>query len=145
MVQWTAYTVISRKHLIKGSVKLDSCFSGCRTQQVVVNGESSQYKKVTRVISQGSGLGPFLFVIFMSDLPQKGKSHIFLFVDGSKIFRNIKEPDDQGILYDDVDTMIKWADYWQLEFDSDRCVTKSINKEGSIRTYGMNEVELKQV
>ena len=50
------------------------------------------------------------------------------------------------MLQDDVDTMMKWADYLQLELYPDKCVTMSINcKEGRKRIYRINKIGLKQV
>ena len=66
-----------------------------RTLRVVINGESSQHKDVTSGISQGSVLGPLLFVIFINNLPEQVKVDILLFEDDANLFRNIKEPDDQ--------------------------------------------------
>ena len=58
----------------------------------------------------------------------------------------MKDSDDQNTFQRDVDTMLKWADQWQLEFNPDKCMSMSINnKEGSNRTYRMKDVELKQV
>ena len=54
------------------------------TQQVIMNGESSQYKDVTSGIPQSSVLGPLLFVIFINDLSDQVKSDIFLSVDDTK-------------------------------------------------------------
>ena len=79
-----------------------------RTQQVIVNGGASQYKDVTSGIPQGNMLDPLLSVIFINDLPDQVKSDIFLFVDNTNIFRNLRCPEDQNILQDDVDIMLKW-------------------------------------
>ena len=117
-----------------------------RTQCVVINKESSQHKDVRNEIPEGSMLVSLLFVIFINDLTEQVKSDIFLSVDDTKILRNIKEPNDHSILYNDVGAMIKWAHYGQLEFHLDKCVTMSINsKQGSNRTFRINEIELKQV
>ena len=75
----------------------------------------------------------------------KSTQEIFLFTDDTKIFRNIKCPDDQKILQDDRNTMLQWADKWQLELHPDKCVSMAINnKEGRNWKYNMKEIELKQ-
>ena len=114
-------------------------------QQVIVNGESSQYKDVTSGIPQGRVLGPLLFVIFINDLPDQVKSGIFLFANDTKIFRNMRYPEDQNIPQDDTDIMLKWADKWQLEFHSDKCVMSVNKKEETHHTYKMKDTEFKQV
>ena len=87
-----------------------------------------------------------MFVIFINDLPEQVNSEIFLFADDTKIFRNMKDSDDKNTLQRDVDTMLKCADQWRLEFHPDKCVSLSINnKEGSNRTCRMKDIELKQV
>ena len=92
-----------------------------------------------------SVLGPLLFVIFINDLPDQVNSEIFLFADNTKIFRNIKGPDDQKILQDDINPMLQWANKWQVEFHPDKYVSMAINnKEGRNWKYNMKEIELKQ-
>ena len=121
-------------------------FLSKRTQQVVLIGYKSGHKEVTCGIPQGNVLGPLLFVIFINYLPDQVNSEIFLFADDTKIFRNIKCPDDQKILQDDINTMLQWADKWQLEFHPDKCVSMPINnKEGRNLKYNMKEIELKQL
>ena len=121
-------------------------FLSDRTQQVIVNGEASQCKDVTSGIPQGSVLGPLLFVIFINDLPSQVKSDIFLFADDTKIFRTINSIGDKDTLQNDITTMVKWADTWQLEFHPDKCVSMSINHKGEQpRIYKMKETTLKQV
>ena len=119
-------------------------FLSDRTQQVIVNGETSQCKEVISGIPQGSVLGPLLFVIFINDLPTQVKSDIFLFANDTKIFRNIRSEDDRETLQKDINTMLEWANKWQLEFHPDKCVSMSINnKEDQPRTYKMKETTLK--
>ena len=99
---------------------------------------------MTSGIPQGSILGPLLFVIFINDLPTQVKSDIFLFADDTKIFRNIRSEDDRETLQKDINTMLEWANKWQLEFHPDKCVSMSINnKEDQPRTYKMKETTLK--
>ena len=121
-------------------------FLDSRTQQVVINGELSEPKNVTSGIPQGSVLGPLLFVIFINDLPDQVKSDMFLFADDTKIFRRISTKQDEVILQEDINEMVKWADQWQLEFHPDKCVKMSINnKELENRTYNMDDVILRNV
>ena len=46
----------------------------------------------------------------------------------TKIFRRISTKQDEVILQEDINEMLKWADQWQLEFHPDKCVKMSINK-----------------
>ena len=74
------------------------------------------------------------------------KSDIFLFADDMKIFRNMRFPEDQNILQDDTDIMLKLANKWHLEFHPDKCMSMSINKkEETHQTYKMKDTELEQV
>ena len=121
-------------------------FLNSRTQQVVINGESSESKDVTSGIPQGSVLGPLLFVIFINDLPDQVKSDMFSFADDTKLFRRISTKLDEEILQKDINEMLKWADKWQLEFHPDKCVKMSINnKESDNRTYNMHDITLMNV
>ena len=113
---------------------------------MVINGELSEPKKVTSGIPQGSVLGPLLFVIFINDLPDQVKSDMFLFADDIQIFRRILTKQDEVILQEDINEMLKWADKWQLEFHPDKCIKMSINnKELENRKYNMDAVVLRNV
>ena len=61
-------------------------FLSSRTQQVVINGESSECKDVTSGIPKGSVLGLLFFAIFINDLPDKVKSDMYLFADYTRGF-----------------------------------------------------------
>ena len=121
-------------------------FLSNRTQQVTMNGESSEFKKVKHGIPQGSVLGLLLFVMFINDLPEQVNSECYLFADDIKIFREIKGSDDHTTLQNDINTMLDWANKWQLQFHPDKCVSMYINtKTNHIEPYKMHATELKQV
>ena len=76
-------------------IKMDHCdirgklldcmndFLSERTQQVIINGESSSKGKVISGVPQGTVLGPLLFLIYINDLPDRVNSQIQLFADDS--------------------------------------------------------------
>ena len=75
-----------RGYGIRGKVyKWIKEFLANRSQQVVVDGQSSSTKPVTSGVPQGSVLGPTLFVIYINDLPDVIQCCIRLFADNSKI------------------------------------------------------------
>ena len=91
-------------------------------------------------------LGPLLFVIYINDLLEQVRSDIFLFVDDTKIFQQIKGHDDHDILQEDTNIMLSWAEKWQLEFHPDKCVSMVINRETKIKEiYRMHNTEQRQV
>ena len=81
-----------------------------RSQVTVINDHKSHTAPVTSGIPQGSVLGPILFVIYINDLPETvdPSSHIFLFADDTKVFREINCIQDRQILQKDIDNMLAW-------------------------------------
>ena len=63
-----------------------------RTQQVIINGNESETKKVHCDVPQGSILGPLLFLIFINDLPLDLKDSIRsvdLYADDTTLYYDI--------------------------------------------------------
>ena len=67
-----------------------------RLQRVVIDGATSQWASVTSGVPQGSLLGPLLFIIFITDLPDVAIGDVFtsLYADDTKVYRNINTIED---------------------------------------------------
>ena len=67
-----------------------SAFLTCRTQSVVVDGQTSNSASVESGVPQGTVLGPLLFLLHINDLPQSVQSTVRLFADDCLLYRPIK-------------------------------------------------------
>ena len=119
---------------IEGDIlKWIDAFLSHRSQVVKVNGEESFPALVLSGIPQGSVLGPLLFVIYINDLPDAVKSHIFLFADDTKVFRRIDSVNDSLQLQRDIDALDDWTSKWLLKFNSDKCHVLTMGKVEDIK------------
>ena len=118
-------------------------FLSCRTQCVSIQNTFSEIAPVTSGIPQGSVLGPLLFVIYINDLPEvvHKDSSVFLFADDTKVFRHIKSTEDEEILQNDIDNLLRWSNTWLLRFHPDKCVSMSFGSKPS-KTYSMGNQKL---
>lgn len=65
-----------------------------RTQFVSTNQTNSPLSAVTSSVSQGSILGPLLFLIYIHNLPENSSSSTSLFADDRVIYREITNKSD---------------------------------------------------
>ena len=105
-----------------------------RSQQVVVNGKySNSAEAVTSGVPQGSVLGPLLFICYINDIVYKISSTIRLDADDTLIYRNIHSEADVSVLQSDLNTVLKWAEDWQMTFNPQKTEFLRItNKHNSI-------------
>ena len=82
-----------------------------RLQCVTIDNCLSQVLPVTSGVLQGSILGPLLFVIYISDLPDSIKdSQTFIYADDTKCGKTISRCDSSGgALQDDIDAIFQWS------------------------------------
>ena len=94
-----------------------------RQQRVCVDGESSRNNPVRSGVPQGTDLGPLCFLIYINDMGNSisRKTTLRLFADDSLLYRSIKTIDDRKQLQEDLTTLTKWAETWQMTFHPAKC------------------------
>ena len=70
-----------------------------RVQTVVINGEQSAEKTVPSGVSQGSVVGPLLFLIFFNDIVYKMESVIKLFADDTSMSLGLTNPNIRAEIF----------------------------------------------
>ena len=65
-------------------------------------------------------LGPLLFLIYISDLDDTVGSNILKFADDTKLFRKVRPGQDSQVLQEDLDSLVRWSEKWQMLFNQDK-------------------------
>ena len=94
-----------------------------RTQNVIVEGERSQDKRVLSGVPQGTVLGPLMFLLYINDINTNICSPICLFADDCILYRIIETPDDHQYLQSDLNSLIQWTMQWQMKLNPEKCIT----------------------
>jgi len=106
-----------------------------------VNNTYSQWKPVISGVPQGTVLGPLLFTIFVSDMPEEMSNFIALFADDTKIYSYLLE-DGQGHLssnlQEDLNNLQAWATTMQMKFHPDKCKCMHLGKLNPKKNYSMS-------
>ena len=95
-------------------------FLSDRTQRVMVRGTFFKPIK-SGAPSQGTVIGPLLFLVYTNDVPQCVKSKIALFADDAYLYKVIKSEEDTLSLHNDIDQIVNWEKLWSMEFHPDKC------------------------
>ena len=92
-----------------------------RRQKVWVDGESSDWAKVTSGVPQGSVLGPVLFLVYINDIDADLISTIGKFADDTKLCKSVSSAEGINHLSEDLLKLSAWANDWQMSFNTDKC------------------------
>ena len=91
-----------------------------RQQRLVLNGQTSDWRKINSGVPQGSVLGPLLFLIFINDLPDGITSLCKIFADDTSLFSKVYDIDISAKeLNFDLEKNSKWAFQWKMQFNPD--------------------------
>lgn len=113
-----------------------------RRQRVVVNGASSQWVGVRSGVPQGSVLGPLLFAIYIDDIDEGIQSLISKFADDTKMGARALTEADRERLQRDLDTLVNWANRWQMEFNVEKCKVLHLGSNNQRFQYTMSGIPL---
>ena len=91
-----------------------------RKQRVVLNGQLSSWSNIESGVTQGSILGPLLFLIYINHLSEGLATNTKLFADDvslSSVVDNINLSANN--LNSDLSKMNAWANQWKMTFNRD--------------------------
>ena len=120
-------------------------FLSDRRQRVVINGEKSVWERVISGVSQGSVIGPTMFVLFINDMPEVVTSCIEMFADDAKIFKAMLTKQDRCDLQGDLDNLQNWAITWKMKFNADKCKVLHLGSQNPRYEYTMCDICLEAV
>ena len=80
---------INQNGISRNLLNLLHNFLSCQKQQVVLHDQHLSWDNVTAGVSQGSILGPLLFLIYINDLPNDLSSNCKLFADDTSLFSEV--------------------------------------------------------
>ena len=116
-----------------------------RKQRVVINGEASDWLKVTSGVPQGSVLGPLLFLIYINDLDCGITSKISKFADDTKLGGKVVTRNDCEAIQRDLDNLSAWSRKWLLNFNGDKCKVMHVGQNNIKYSYKLQEKNLLKV
>ncbi|PZC86877.1 hypothetical protein B5X24_HaOG201736 [Helicoverpa armigera] len=123
-------------------------YLGDRCQYVDCGGQLSEPYFTRSGVSQGSNLGPLLFIITVNDLPNVvTESTPLLFADDLKLVYKVKQGTDHDTLQRDIDRVVEWSVQNKLYFNVNKCVvcTFSRARSPSHHQYHMGGSPLQRV
>ena len=115
-----------------------------RQQVVIVNGRKSKKSDVISGVPQGTVLGPLLFLIYISDISVEVKASMKVYVDDTKVKKDIKDEDSVEELQEDLEKLYKWARENNMTFNGTKFQLLRYGKNENIKNetvYFTDEME----
>ena len=79
-----------------------------------------------------------MFLIYVNDLDTGILSKISKFADDTKLCHVISSDTDRQEVQEDLDTLVSWANEWQMSFNVSKCAVLHIGHNNPCHRYSMN-------
>ena len=79
-----------------------------------------------------------MFVIYINDIDELIGCNILKFADDTKIFREIKSPQDIARLQEGLVNLAAWSSDWQMLFNVDKCKVMHMGYNNTCPEYFLN-------
>ena len=106
-----------------------------RSQQVIIDGATSEKAQVVSGVPQGTVLVTVLFLIFINDLPECLTSRTRLFADDAIVYRKITNDQNCDELQKDLLALAKWEELWGMSFHPDKYNVLMVVRSKKPRMY----------
>jgi hypothetical protein len=121
-----------------------------RIQFVKIGGAISNQINVFSSVSQGSHIGPLLFLLFINDLCYGLKhSQFLLYADDLKMFKKINNINDSKLLQIDLEYINNWCKNNKMELNVKKCefitFSKKLAQNRIETTYNLGNVSLNKI
>ena len=102
-----------------------------RKQATTVEGARSDDAHILSGVTQGSILGPILFLLYVNDMAAATHENfeLALYADDAKQFCEIKNINDCHNMQTQIDTLEEWSNTWLLRFNVEKCNVMSITRK----------------
>jgi len=94
-----------------------------------IRGSFSDWIEVLSRVPQGSVLGPLLFLLFVSDLPDWIKNSMRMFADDVKIWNVIRTDVGNYNLQEYLNSLTRWSSKWLQKLNSSKCKVMHIGHD----------------
>ena len=123
---------------------LISSFLSNRRLRVVVDGKSSQEYPVNAGVSQGSVLGPTLFLLYINDLPDDVICNIAIYADDTSLYPKCDQASDlwqqlelASELESDLRDTVDWGRKWLVDFNAGKTQLVSFDRSKNTGAIGV--------
>ena len=115
--------------------KAVSKLGGDKRQREVLNGIFSEWMAVLEGITQGSILGPLLFLVFINDIVKCIGASIRIFADDTRLYIIVDLPDQAAIILNtDLKTISDWANSnsWLVAFNASTTLSIIFSRKSNL-------------
>ena len=111
-----------------------------RNYRVKIGDKLSTSRNIVSGVPQGSVLGPILFALYTSDLPQGMKTNFIMYADDTKFYSNPLTSKTE--LQRDLDAVSLWSAMWLIPLNDKKCTVMHIGRNNPRYQYDIGNTTL---